>query len=63
MLVLLKDTLQRTFYEGCLSDELKVGNGVRQGGDTSGMRFKLYLSEVLTDIPNLPLGCNSVATE
>ena len=34
-----ENTLVCTSYEGCLSDEWKVGIGVRQGGITSGIIF------------------------
>ena len=37
-----------TSYEGCLSHEWKVGNGVRQGGITSGILFNFCLNDVLT---------------
>ena len=46
-----------TTYEGCLSNEGKVGNEVRQGGITTGILFNFYLNEVLTDLPGLSLGC------
>ena len=34
-----------TSYEGCLSDECKVRNGLRQGGVISGIRFNFTLME------------------
>ena len=42
-----------TCYEGCLSDELIVYNGVCQGG----ILFNFYLNEVLFDLADLPPGC------
>ena len=53
-----KNTFICTSYQACLSDEWKVGNGVRQGGVTSGIFLKLYNNEVLTAIANLPLRCD-----
>ena len=35
--VMGKNTFVCISYEGCLSDEWKVGNGVRQGGVTSSI--------------------------
>ena len=52
-----KNTFVCNTYEGCLSDEWKVGYGVRQWGVTSGILFYFYLNKVLTDLANLPLGC------
>ena len=52
-----KKTFVCTFYEACLSDEWKVGNGVCQGGITSGIFFNFYLNEVSTDLDDLSLRC------
>ena len=52
-----KNTFVCTSYEGCLSDEWTVCNGVRQGGGTSSILFHFYFIEVLTDLANLLLGC------
>ena len=51
------NTFVCTSNVGCLSDERKVGNGVRQGGVTSGIIFNFYLTVNLTDFADLPLGC------
>ena len=48
-----KNTFVCTSYEGCLSDEWKVGNGVRQGGITSGILFNFYLNGCLTDLADI----------
>ena len=53
-----KNTFVSTSYEGCLSDDWKVGNEVHQGIITSGIHFNFDLNEVLTDLSDLPIGCN-----
>ena len=53
-----QNTLVSTSYGGHLSDQWKVGNGVRQGGITSGILFNFYLNDVLTGIADLPVGCS-----
>ena len=52
-----KNTFVSTSHEGCLSDEWKVGNGVRQGDVTSDILFNFYVNEVLTGLADQPLGC------
>ena len=52
-----KNTFVSTSYEGCLSDEWKLGNGVRQGGITTGTLFNFYLNGFLTDLADLSLEC------
>ena len=54
---MFKNTFVCTSYEGFVSDEWTVGDGVRYGGVTSGILFNLYVNEVLTDLADLPLGC------
>ena len=41
-----KNTFVCTFYEGCLSDKWKVGNGVRQGVSHLVSFLILYLNDV-----------------
>ena len=36
-----KNTVVCTSYEGCLSDEWKLGNWICQGGVTSGILFNV----------------------
>ena len=50
------NTFVCTSYEGCLSGERKVGNGVSQGDFICGILFKFYLNEVSTKLADLPLG-------
>ena len=52
-----KNTFVCTSYEGCLSDEWKLGNGICQGGIASGIIFNFSLMEVLTDSADLPIEC------
>ena len=49
---MVKNTFACTFYEGCDSDNWKVGKGIRQGGVTPGNLFSFYHNDVLTDIAN-----------
>ena len=46
-----------TSYGGQLSDEWNIKNGVRQGGNSTGILFIFYLNEVILDISKLPAGC------
>ena len=57
MELLGKNTFVCTSYKGCLSDEWKVGNEVRQGEVIPGIVFNFYLIEVSTDLADLPLRC------
>ena len=45
-----KKTFVYTSYEGFRSDVWKVGNVLRQKGIRSGILFKFYLNEVLSDL-------------
>ena len=40
-----------------MSDEWNVRNEVRQGGISSGILFKFYLIEVISDISKFPALC------
>ena len=44
-------------YINVLSDEWKLGNGVRQGGVLSGLLFSAYIDSLLCRVTKLNIGC------
>ena len=52
-----KNTFVSTCYGGHMSDECNAKNGVKQGGISSEILFKLYLNELIYDISMLQAGC------
>ena len=58
-----KTTFVCTTYGGNLSDECTVKNGVRHRGISSGILFKFYQNEVISDISKLAAGCTSTCSK
>ena len=44
-------------YKNILSNEWKIGNGVRQGGVLSGLLFNVYIDSLLNRISKMNVGC------
>ena len=53
-----KNQYVRVQYKNSLSEEWKIGNGVRQGGVLSGLFFNIYINSVLDKISSLNIGCS-----
>ena len=44
-------------FKDSLSEEWKIGNGVRQGGVLSGLLFSLYIDSLLNEVSTTNIGC------
>ena len=44
-------------WNGVISDQFNVSNGVRQGGIMSPLLFRIYIDELLLDLKNSGVGC------
>jgi len=45
-------------WNNCLSSELCVFSGVRQGGDLSSVLFNMYINPIITSLKSSGLGCH-----
>jgi hypothetical protein len=45
-------------WNNCLSSDLRVRSGVRQGGVLSGVFFNLYVNVIITSLKSSDLGCH-----
>ena len=52
------NTFVNTIYGGTPREFWPVGNGTRQEGMNSEIKFKIYTNEVLDAIMNLPVSCS-----
>lgn len=58
LLLMHTDQLVRVRWNGILSDDFNVSNGVKQGGILSPILFSLYIDHLLVRIRNSKIGCH-----
>ena len=58
LMILYRDQTMRVRWNGSISEQFSVSNGVKQGGVLSPLLFSLYLDELLVKLRELGLGCH-----